>query len=91
MPTLLVRRRAVEHPEDERTAEIVRRLDGDLQDDAVLAEVVNMLREDPALEETRELADRTAAEAITILEQLPVGPVRAALIPFTTSLGARRR
>lgn len=91
MPTLLVRRRAVEHPEDERTAEIVRRLDGDLQDDAVLAEVVNMLREDPALEETRELADRTAAEAITILEQLPVGPVREALITFTTSLVARRR
>ncbi|MCW1806527.1 polyprenyl synthetase family protein [Brachybacterium squillarum] len=91
MPTLIVRRRAAQDPQDEGTAEIVRRLDGDLEDDAELAALVALLREDPALEETRQLAERTAAEAIAVLEELPEGSVREALITFTSTLVQRRR
>jgi heptaprenyl diphosphate synthase len=82
MPTLLVRRRAAA-TQDPHSLEIVRLLDGDLSDDAVLA--------DEALEETRDLAQRTADEAVAILGELPEGSVRAALQTFTRSLVERRR
>ncbi|WP_394215655.1 polyprenyl synthetase family protein [Brachybacterium vulturis] len=90
MPTLLVRRRAAEHP-DARSVEIVERLDGDLSSDSSLAELVALLRADPALEETRQLAGRTADEAIAILAELPAGDVRDALEGFTTTLVRRSR
>lgn len=90
MPTLLVRRRAAEQA-DPRSLDIVARLDGDLSSSAALDEVVELLREDPALEETRQLAARTADEAVEILMELPEGPVREALIAFTTSLVRRSR
>lgn len=90
MPTLLVRRRAAQTG-DARSLEIVARLDGDLADDDALDELVTLLREDPALEETRELAGRTADEAVEILGELPAGSVRDALTEFTRSLVQRRR
>lgn len=90
MPTLLVRRRAAEE-QDPRSLEIVRRLDGDLADDHVLAELVTLLREDSALEETRRLAQRTAEEAVAILDELSEGPARDALQTFTRTLVERRR
>lgn len=90
MPTLLIRRRADEHP-DSRSLEIVERLDGDLSSDASLDELVALLRADPALEQTRELAARTADEAVEILSELPAGPVRDALTGFTTTLVRRSR
>jgi len=90
MPTLLVRRRAAQTG-DARSLEIVARLDGDLADDDALDELVTLLREDPALEETRELAGRTADEAVEILGELPAGSVRDALMEFTRSLVQRRR
>lgn len=90
MPTLLVRRRAAA-TQDPHSLEIVRLLDGDLSDDAVLGQLVELLRADEALEETRELAQRTADEAVAILAELPEGPVRAALQTFTRSLVERRR
>src|SRR5699024_5058294 len=55
MPTLLVRRRAQDHP-DTRSQEIVERLDGDLSSESALDELVSLLRQDPALDETRRLA-----------------------------------
>lgn len=90
MPTLLVRRRAAQTG-DARSVEIVSRLDGDLSQDAALDELVTMLREDPALEETRRLAARTADEAVEILGELPAGPARDALTEFTRSLVQRGR
>ncbi len=90
MPTLLVRRRAAEQA-DPNSLDIVARLDGDLTDDSSLDELVGLLRRDPALEETRELAARTADEAIAILEELPAGAVREALTTFTTTLVRRSR
>ena len=90
MPTLLVRRRAAA-TQDPHSLEIVRLLDGDLSDDAVLGKLVELLRADEALEETRQLAQRTADEAVAILAELPEGPVRDALQTFTRSLVERRR
>lgn len=89
MPTLLVRRRAADG--DDAAAAIVEKLDGDLSDDQALAEVVALLRADSALEETRSLAQRTADEAISVLEELPAGAVRDSLMSFTGSLVHRRR
>lgn len=89
MPTLLVRRRAAAG--ECRAAAIVERLEGDLSDDAALGEVVALLREDPALEETRALAQRTADEAIGVLSELPAGAVRDSLAGFARSLVQRRR
>lgn len=90
MPTLLVRRRAAER-QDARSLEILRRLDSDLSDDTALGELVALLREDEALEETRRLAQRTSDEAVEILGELPEGPVREALETFTRTLVERRR
>ncbi|MFC7456582.1 polyprenyl synthetase family protein [Brachybacterium sp. GCM10030267] len=90
MPTLLIRRRAAEAA-DPRSREIVARLDGDISSDDALRELVAMLREDQALEETRDLARRTADEAVAILAELPDGPVREALTEFTRTLVQRRR
>lgn len=90
MPTLLIRRRAVTTP-DARTADIIQRLDGDLASDQALADLVNLLREDPALEQTKDLAQQTADEATAILEELPAGSVRDALKTFTKTLVQRQR
>lgn len=90
MPTLLVRRRAAEQ-QDAVSLDIVRRLDGDLSSEKALDEVVSLLRADPALEETRQLAARTAEEAMDILGELPAGAVRDALMGFTTTLVRRSR
>lgn len=89
MPTLLLRRRAQQHP-DEPTAHLLQLLDGDLSSDEALAETVALLRADPVVEQTRELAERTAAEAVAILEELPAGAVRDALTLFTRTLVDRR-
>ncbi|APX32518.1 geranylgeranyl pyrophosphate synthase [Brachybacterium sp. P6-10-X1] len=90
MPTLLVRRRASQEG-DARSRQIVERLDGDLSSDESLAELVSLLQDDPALGATRELAQRTADESVAILEELPAGVVRDALIEFTRTLVERRR
>lgn len=88
MPTLLVRRRAAEQ-QDSRTLDLVSKLDGDLSSDEALDELVALLRADPALEETRALAQRTADEAVEILDELPDGAVREALTAFTRTLVER--
>ncbi|UQN29982.1 polyprenyl synthetase family protein [Brachybacterium kimchii] len=85
MPTLLIRRRLAENP-DERTRDIVARLDGDLSDDEDLAVLVDLLREDTSLETTLEMAHSLVGEAIEILSALPDVPARRALIDFTRGL-----
>jgi heptaprenyl diphosphate synthase len=52
---------------------------GDLSDDAVLADVVDRLRENPALEEARTIARAWAKRAKDRLLDLPDGSVRRAL------------
>lgn len=90
MPTLLVRKRHATNP-DERTARIVEMLDGDLTSDRALADVVNALREDPAVDEAADLAQTYAARALDVLDDLPDGHVRNALRTFTETLVHRSR
>lgn len=90
MPTLLVRHRAAAQ-QDAYSLDLVARLDGDLSSDAALNALVELLRADPALEETRSLAQRTADEAVEILGELPEGDVRSALTGFTRTLVERAR
>lgn len=85
MPTLLVRKRHAEAP-DEQTHAVLELLDGDLSSDDVLAELVALLREDPAVEQTRRLAQRMSDDAAAILDELPASPVRDALHAFTSSM-----
>ncbi|WFB08013.1 polyprenyl synthetase family protein [Streptomyces sp. LX-29] len=59
--------------------ELCRMLDGDLTDDALLAEVLRRLRVHPALEQARRDTVRYAAEARAMLAPLPAGPAKAAL------------
>lgn len=90
MPTLLIRHRAATQQDPDSLA-LVARLDGDLSSDAELEALVELLRADSALEETRALAQRTADEAVEILSELPEGGVRTALTVFTRTLVERAR
>ncbi|MFE3514714.1 polyprenyl synthetase family protein [Streptomyces sp. NPDC059166] len=78
LPVLHLRARAAAEgrPEDE---ELVRLLDGDLGDDAVLAEALRRLRAHPALEQARRDTVRYAQEARATLAPLPECYAKAAL------------
>jgi heptaprenyl diphosphate synthase len=54
-------------------------IEGDLSGDAALAAVVDQLRANPALEESRRIATTWANRAVAELAPLPKGPVRRAL------------
>ncbi|MET9511249.1 polyprenyl synthetase family protein [Streptomyces flavidovirens] len=70
LPVLLLRAQAAEHgrPDDVELCEL---LDGDLTDDARLAEVLRRLRAHPALEQARRDTIRYAEEARASLAPLP--------------------
>ncbi|WP_030548101.1 polyprenyl synthetase family protein [Streptomyces albus] len=78
LPVLHLRAAAGRHgrPEDR---ELVALLDGDLTDDAVVAEALRRLRAHPALEQARQDTVRCAEEARATLGPLPDGPAKAAL------------
>jgi heptaprenyl diphosphate synthase len=79
LPVLLLRAQAAAHsrPED---LELVELLDGDLTDDARLAEALRRLRAHPALEQARRDTVRYAQEARATLAPLPECYAKAALI-----------
>lgn len=85
LPTLLVRRQAAAE-RDPASVELVRLLDGDLSDDAVLAETVTRLRDHPATERARAEAVRWARQAVAALEPLPDGPAKQALQTFADAV-----
>lgn len=89
MPTLLVRQRAASGSADASTLHLASLLDADLSDDARLAETVDLLRHDPAVEETARMAREIGAEAVEILHELPDTPAREALEAFTLALADR--
>ncbi|MCS6711097.1 polyprenyl synthetase family protein [Brachybacterium sp. EF45031] len=89
MPVLLVRRRADEG--DVEAQRLVELLDGDLSDDAALAQALDALRSHPAVEETDRMARSMAQAAIDVLERLPHAAGRDALIEFTRTLVDRGR
>ena len=74
LPTLYVRRST--HPADARLLAL---LDGDLSDDADLAEALRLLRAHPAMDDARAEISRRAELARSYLGPLPVGQARDAL------------
>lgn len=74
LPILLVRQAAREV--DARLLEL---LDGDLRDDAALAQALSLIRRHPAIDEARAEVRRRAELARKLLDPLSVGPARAAL------------
>jgi len=89
LPVLLLRRAAAAG--DTAAQELAERLDGDLSDDAVLAEVVAALRDHDATEQARTEAQRWADDAVRALDALPAGPARDALTDFARTVADRTR
>jgi heptaprenyl diphosphate synthase len=85
LPVLLARRAAAEVG-DEGSRRLVALLDGDLDDDAVLGEVVERLRAHPAMAAARAEAARWAQQAVSALAALPDGPAREALRAFAEAV-----
>ena len=77
MPTLpvLMAQRS-DDPADTRLLEL---LAGDLTDDALHAEALDLLRKHPAMDEARQYVLDRAREAQDLLTALPDGPVKDAL------------
>ncbi len=88
LPVLLLRRlvAAGGGPED---AALLARLDGDLSQDAELADVVAALAAHPATARARAEANRWAAEAVGVLEELPPGRACDALRDFAAAVVQR--
>ena len=86
MPLLLLRARADEDRacglETSDAIVLERDIDGDLDDDARLGDVVARLTASPALEEARAVALSWADDAVAELSDLAEGPVRSALEAF---------
>src|SRR5919112_3424802 len=73
LPTLLARKST--DPADARLLEL---LDSDLHDDAALAEVLDLLRRHPSIDQARSEVRLRAERARSLLQPLPNGPARDA-------------
>ena len=89
LPTLLARRAAGNG--DAEAARIVTMLDGDLSEDARLAETIAALNEHKVMDAARDEAARWAQEAIATLEPLPESPAKVALRQFAEAVVDRTR
>jgi len=89
LPVLLARERAAEGDVD--AADLVDVLEGDLSSDAALSAAVDALRASPVTEEARTRARQWSADAVAVLEPLPEGPVKQALVEFARSVTERDR
>jgi len=87
VPTLpvLIAQRSTD-PADARLLEL---LGGDLRDDDLHAEALGLLRQHPAMDESRAYVQRRANEARELLKALPDGPVREALEAFADLIATR--
>ncbi|MFC6288035.1 polyprenyl synthetase family protein [Nocardioides sp. GCM10027113] len=87
VPTLpVLMARASQDPDDARLLEL---LDSDLTDDDAHAEVLDLLRKHPALDEARAYVVARAQEAKQRLDVVPHGPVREALEAFADIVANR--
>lgn len=84
LPVLLAQR-----SEDPADARLVELLGMDLDDDALHAEALGLLRVHPAMNEARAYVVARASEAKELLKVLPEGPVRAALEGFADVVATR--
>jgi heptaprenyl diphosphate synthase len=89
MPVLLLRARVGAGGASPDDVDLVRRIDGDLRDDAALAETVARLALHPVVDETAALAREWASRAKVAIVGLPPGVVREALLGFADHLVAR--
>ncbi|MCG2798730.1 MAG: polyprenyl synthetase family protein [Cellulomonas sp.] len=89
MPVLLLRAAVASGVELPGDRELLALLDGDLSDDAVLAQAVAALHAHPVAEATRARAVELADEAVADLAPLPAGPARDALVAFARALVVR--
>ncbi|HET6563496.1 MAG TPA: polyprenyl synthetase family protein [Marmoricola sp.] len=84
LPTLLAMRS--QDPADGRLLEL---LSGPLTDDAAHAEALGLLRAHPAMDQARAYVLRLAREATDLLDVLPAGPVKEALVAFADVIATR--
>lgn len=90
MPALLLRGRVAAGTGTPADAELVALLDSDLSGAAALGRAVELLRAHEVVEATRAEALEWGRRAVDALAPLPGGPVREALVSFTTALVDRR-
>ena len=84
LPVLMAQRST--SPEDARLLEL---LAGELTDDDLHAEALDLLRRHPAMDEARRYVLARAREAQELLKVLPDGPVRDALDAFAVLIATR--
>jgi heptaprenyl diphosphate synthase len=84
LPVLFAQRSS--DPADARLRQL---LQGDLTDDAAVAETLTLLRAHPAMDTARAYVLRLAREAADLLDVLPDGPVREALDAFASLIATR--
>ncbi|CAB4671924.1 MAG: polyprenyl synthetase family protein [Actinobacteria bacterium] len=87
LPVLYLRQDAQHDPASAALVEII---DGGLDDDAALNDVLEQMRKHPATERAFQEAKRWADQAIAALEDLPAGPVREALTNFADAVIERQ-
>ena len=87
LPVLYLRQDAQHDPASAALVEII---DGGLEDDAALNDVLEQMRKHPATERAFQEAKRWADQAISALEELPVGSVREALTNFADAVIERQ-
>jgi heptaprenyl diphosphate synthase len=87
LPVLYLRQDARHDPASAALVEII---DGGLEDDAALNDVLEQMRKHPATERAFQEAKRWADQAIAALQDLPAGPVREALTNFADAVIERQ-
>jgi heptaprenyl diphosphate synthase len=87
LPVLYLRQDAQHDPASAKLVEII---DGGLDGDSALNEVLEQMRKHPATERAFQEAKRWADQAIAALEDLPEGPVREALKNFADAVIERQ-
>jgi heptaprenyl diphosphate synthase len=90
VPTLPVLYLRQDAQHDLASAKLVEIIDGGLEDDAALNDVLEQMRKHPATERAFQEAKRWADQAIAALQDLPAGPVREALTNFADAVIERQ-
>jgi heptaprenyl diphosphate synthase len=86
---VLLLRRHVARTGDGPSRALLDVLDGDLTDDAVLADAVRRLAVHPATAQARDEAVRWAREAVAALASLPPSAARDALVAYAEAVVTR--
>jgi heptaprenyl diphosphate synthase len=88
LPVMYLRQEA---KNDLEAAKLIDIIDSGLDDEAKLQTVLKALKDHPVTERTYQEAKRWAAQAISALDELPMGPVREALTSFAEAIIERSK